>query len=98
MQEMREMKKAGHSIEQISAKLIRPQVGKGKCGKKKMRDSLVQKMKQKKLQDKKAKKSGKADEVEEVVCHIDILIYIYIYIYIYFLSFRTHPSRPIREK
>ena len=47
-EELRKMKDQGYSLEQISAKLIVPQCGKGRKAKKKFKDALAQKLKGKK--------------------------------------------------
>ncbi len=61
MAEMRRLKEEGFSVAQISAHMIIPEVGKGKKGKKALRDAIAQKLKK----SKKAKEAEAATEKDD---------------------------------
>ena len=58
--EMRKLKADGYSIAQISAAVICPSLGKGKKGKKKLRDQIVSKLTKKQADSQKHQKATKA--------------------------------------
>ena len=67
LKKIRELKDAGHSVEQISASLINPSVGKGKNKKKSLRDAMAQKMKQDKVKASKSKDKAATAETKNKV-------------------------------
>ena len=68
LKKIRELKDAGHSVEQISASMIKPVVGKGKNKKKSLRDAMAQKIKQDKVKATKSKDKAATAENENEVC------------------------------
>jgi len=63
MKQMRDLRQQGHSIAQVSAALICPELGKGKKAKKKFRDGMAAQLA--KLKNKKPDASGKGKEKKE---------------------------------